>query len=144
MGRHPVAGRRGENPELRRRVAEQSREEKYEIDLTYITSRGRWYYQSWKGDEDKSGGVVMVTRDVPDYALVQGNLARQRGWMSRHGHRLATPDADGLMVCPESGYRYRFDQNQTLRCLDRDEEQPLPPEKALGTADYRTFKSPQT
>ena len=29
----------------------------YEIDLTYITSRGKWYYHSWKGNEDKSGGI---------------------------------------------------------------------------------------
>ena len=29
----------------------------YEIDLTYITSRGKWYYTSWKGDESKSGGI---------------------------------------------------------------------------------------
>jgi UDP-N-acetyl-2-amino-2-deoxyglucuronate dehydrogenase len=31
---------------------------KYEVDLTYITSRGRWYLQSWKGDERKSGGIA--------------------------------------------------------------------------------------
>ena len=30
----------------------------YDIDLTYITSRGRWYYASWKGDNHKSGGVA--------------------------------------------------------------------------------------
>ena len=30
----------------------------YEIDLTYITARGNWYYSSWKGDEDKSGGIA--------------------------------------------------------------------------------------
>jgi len=30
----------------------------FDIDLTYITSRGRWYYQSWKGDVSKSGGVA--------------------------------------------------------------------------------------
>lgn len=30
---------------------------KYELDLTYITSRGNWYHNSWKGDIDKSGGV---------------------------------------------------------------------------------------
>ena len=29
----------------------------YDIDLTYITSRGNWYYHSWKGDEHKSGGI---------------------------------------------------------------------------------------
>jgi len=31
---------------------------KYEVDLTYITSRGKWYLQSWKGDESKSGGIA--------------------------------------------------------------------------------------
>lgn len=30
----------------------------YEIDLTYLTSRGKWYFESWKGDEDKSGGIA--------------------------------------------------------------------------------------
>ena len=30
----------------------------YDIDLTYITSRGKWYYESWKGDKDRSGGVA--------------------------------------------------------------------------------------
>ena len=30
----------------------------FEIDLTYITSRGRWYHASWKGDEAKSGGIA--------------------------------------------------------------------------------------
>jgi len=50
----------------------------------------------------------VVTKDVPDYALVLGNPARQHGWMSRHGHRLGDPDADGIMVCPESGLRYRI------------------------------------
>ena len=30
----------------------------YDIDLTYITSRGNWYFTSWKGDEQKSGGVA--------------------------------------------------------------------------------------
>jgi len=35
-----------------------SRKKKYAIDLTYITSRGRWYFNSWKGDLAKSGGVA--------------------------------------------------------------------------------------
>ncbi len=30
----------------------------YEIDLTYLTSRGKWYFESWKGKEDKSGGIA--------------------------------------------------------------------------------------
>jgi len=50
---------------------------------------------------------AVVAKDVPDYGLVMGNPARQHGWMSRHGHRLCKPDADGIMVCPETGYHTR-------------------------------------
>jgi UDP-N-acetyl-2-amino-2-deoxyglucuronate dehydrogenase len=42
---------------LKERVAADQRNS-FEIDLTYITSRGRWYHASWKGDEAKSGGVA--------------------------------------------------------------------------------------
>lgn len=42
---------------LRERVAAAGRSD-FDVDLTYITSRGRWYHASWKGDEDKSGGVA--------------------------------------------------------------------------------------
>ena len=43
---------------LRKKVAEQPRTEKYQVDLTYITSRGKWYMESWKGDPRKSFGVA--------------------------------------------------------------------------------------
>ena len=43
---------------LRDKVRAASRDRKYEVDLTYITSRGRWYLHSWKGDEKKSGGIA--------------------------------------------------------------------------------------
>ena len=43
---------------LRKKVAEQPRPEKYQVDLTYITSRGKWYMESWKGDPRKSFGVA--------------------------------------------------------------------------------------
>jgi UDP-N-acetyl-2-amino-2-deoxyglucuronate dehydrogenase len=42
---------------LRERV-QASAQNEIELDLTYITSRGRWYHSSWKGDEPKSGGVA--------------------------------------------------------------------------------------
>ena len=68
----------------------------------------------------------MVRGDVPDYALMIGVPARRRGWMSRHGHRLANPDADGVMICPESGWRYKEVEPGVLRCLDWPEDEPLP------------------
>jgi UDP-N-acetyl-2-amino-2-deoxyglucuronate dehydrogenase len=43
---------------LKAKVASEAKQVKYDIDLTYITSRGRWYDNSWKGDESKSGGIA--------------------------------------------------------------------------------------
>jgi UDP-2-acetamido-3-amino-2,3-dideoxy-glucuronate N-acetyltransferase len=75
------------------------------------------------------GAGAVVQRDVPDYALMLGVPARAAGWMSRHGHRLGAPDADGVMVCPQSGWRYREVEPGQLRCLDWAEDRPLPIEK---------------
>lgn len=83
---------------------------------------------------------AVVAKDVPDYALVVGVPGRQTGWMSRHGHRLS-PGPDGLMRCPESGYRYREADPGVLRCLDLDEEAPLPAELAVGARPYDQFKA---
>lgn len=43
---------------LREKVQKEKRSTKHEVDLTYITSRGHWYLQSWKGDVKKSGGIA--------------------------------------------------------------------------------------
>tara|TARA_R100001132_G_scaffold27329_1_gene32314 strand:+ start:448 stop:1395 length:948 start_codon:yes stop_codon:yes gene_type:complete len=43
---------------LRKKILNGSRDAKHEVDLTYVTSRGRWYLQSWKGDTRKSGGIA--------------------------------------------------------------------------------------
>jgi UDP-2-acetamido-3-amino-2,3-dideoxy-glucuronate N-acetyltransferase len=69
---------------------------------------------------------AVVSRDVPDYALMIGVPARRRAWISRHGHTLSTPDADGIFICPESKWRYKELEPGILRCLDWDEEAPLP------------------
>ena len=81
----------------------------------------------------------VVTKDVPDYALVMGNPARQKGWMSRHGHLLKNTDADGVMVCPESGFRYQLKAGR-LCCLDMGEECPLPLDLSTGVKSYKDFK----
>ena len=44
---------------LREKLQSQAPKEKLKVKLKYITRRGQWYHTSWKGDEDKSGGVMM-------------------------------------------------------------------------------------
>lgn len=44
--------------QLKNKVDSEKKTEKYDVDLTYITSRGNWYDISWKGDESKSGGIA--------------------------------------------------------------------------------------
>jgi len=43
---------------LREKVKNAKKKEKFEVDLTYLTSRGHWYHTSWKGDDTKSGGIA--------------------------------------------------------------------------------------
>lgn len=44
--------------ELREQIQSRDNSTKLDVDLTYITSRGKWYLVSWKGDESKSGGIA--------------------------------------------------------------------------------------
>ena len=88
------------------------------------------------------GAGAVVTRDVPDYALVLGNPARQRGWMSRMGHRLKAADLDGVMTCPEAGHRYKEVAPGIVKNLDLDEEAPLPAALMKSEMPYRVFKEP--
>ncbi|MDI9339005.1 MAG: DapH/DapD/GlmU-related protein [Sediminibacterium sp.] len=60
------------------------------------------------------GAGAVVTKHVPDYALLVGNPARQIGWMSEYGHRLEF-DAKGEAVCPESGQQYKLADNKVTR-----------------------------
>jgi len=83
---------------------------------------------------------AVVAKDVPDYAFMVGVPGRQHGWMSRHGHILKNPDADGIYTCPESNFRYQSIEGDQLRCLDLDEELPLPDELTEGTIYYDDLK----
>ncbi|WP_081212170.1 Gfo/Idh/MocA family protein [Salegentibacter sediminis] len=44
--------------ELKKKVAAAPKDKIFDVDLTYLTSRGNWYYTSWKGNKDKSGGIA--------------------------------------------------------------------------------------
>lgn len=57
------------------------------------------------------GAGSVVTKDVPDYALMVGNPARQLGWMSEYGHRLAFNEKNEA-ICPESQQKYRLQDNK--------------------------------
>lgn len=83
---------------------------------------------------------AVVAQDVPDYALMMGVPAKQKGWMSRHGHMLKNPDSEGVMVCPESGFRYKEVEPGVMKCLDLDEEAPLPEALKTGSKSYDDFK----
>ena len=84
---------------------------------------------------------AVITRDVPDYALMVGVPARRAGWMSRHGLPLTNADADGVLTCPESGLRYRETSPGVLRCLDLDEDAPLPEDLRTGRGTYDQHKN---
>jgi UDP-2-acetamido-3-amino-2,3-dideoxy-glucuronate N-acetyltransferase len=60
------------------------------------------------------GAGAVVTKDVKPYALVIGNPARQSGWMSEFGHKLAF-DGDGLATCPESGNTYKLASGSVIK-----------------------------
>jgi UDP-2-acetamido-3-amino-2,3-dideoxy-glucuronate N-acetyltransferase len=60
------------------------------------------------------GAGAVVTKSIPDYALVVGNPARQIGWISEYGHRLQF-DSQGRAVCPESKEEYKLEDNKVSK-----------------------------
>jgi UDP-2-acetamido-3-amino-2,3-dideoxy-glucuronate N-acetyltransferase len=60
------------------------------------------------------GAGAVVTKEIPAYALVVGNPARQIGWMSEFGQQLNF-DTNGLATCQESGQQYQLKENRVER-----------------------------
>lgn len=60
------------------------------------------------------GAGAVVTKNIPDYALVVGNPARQTGWMSEYGHKLKF-NAEGKAVCPESKEEYVLEEGKVRK-----------------------------
>ena len=60
------------------------------------------------------GAGAVVTKTVPDYALVVGNPAKQIGWVSEYGHKLQF-DEEGFAVCPETQQKYQLKDSKVFK-----------------------------
>ena len=112
---------------LKEKVVADQRNE-FSIDLTYITSRGRWYHSSWKGDEAKSGGVATNIGihffDMLSYIFGPPTV--------NVAHLRDASRAAGYLMCGRASIRW-------FLSVDRND---LPP--ALPTTRQRTGQSPST
>ncbi len=69
------------------------------------------------GEYAMIGAGAVVTTDIPDFALVVGNPARQIGWVSHRGCTLHFSD-DGIAFCPESHCKYIIHNNSVTQVID--------------------------
>jgi UDP-2-acetamido-3-amino-2,3-dideoxy-glucuronate N-acetyltransferase len=60
------------------------------------------------------GAAAVVTKPVPDYALMVGNPARQKGWISEYGHKLSFNE-NNIAMCEESKQEYLLEKNTVKR-----------------------------
>ena len=60
------------------------------------------------------GAGAVVTKTILPYACVVGNPAKQLGWMSEFGHRLAF-DSNGIAICSESNEKYKLENNKVIK-----------------------------
>lgn len=86
---------------LRDKVAAQPGK-RFAVDLTYVTSRGRWYYESWKGDEQKSGGIA-TNIGVHFFDMLTFVFGKPR---SNEAHLRAPSRAAGFLECERADVRW--------------------------------------
>jgi UDP-2-acetamido-3-amino-2,3-dideoxy-glucuronate N-acetyltransferase len=70
------------------------------------------------------GAGSVVARNVPAFALVYGNPARQHGWLSAHGEKLAFDNA-GRATCPATGQAYQLSPDQKTVSIMSEEVSSL-------------------
>lgn len=70
------------------------------------------------------GAGALLSKNIPDYALMTGIPAIQKGWFGRHGYKLKKFSAT-IFICPVSNWKYELTTPNILRCLDWPEDKPL-------------------
>ena len=60
------------------------------------------------------GAGTVVTKEVPDFALIVGNPGRQIGWVSEYGHKIVF-NTDGCASCPETNDQYQLNDGKVSR-----------------------------
>ncbi len=88
--------------ELREKVGNDPEGKVYDVDLTYITSRGKWYYTSWKGDQSRSGGIA-TNIGVHFYDMLGWIFGKLRG---NHVHIHTHDRAAGLLEFEKARVRW--------------------------------------
>jgi UDP-N-acetyl-2-amino-2-deoxyglucuronate dehydrogenase len=110
---------------LKKKIAEGEKNKIYDVDLTYITSRGNWYYTSWKGDDRKSGGIA-TNIGVHFYDMLQwvfGSVKKNIVHISSHDRVV------GYLELEQARVRYFLSINTAN----------LPPNAVQG--EKRTFRT---
>jgi len=60
------------------------------------------------------GAGAVVTKEIPNYALIVGNPGRQIGWMSQYGEKLEFNESN-IAICPESRDKYKLENNSVIK-----------------------------
>ena len=120
---------------------EASGKNEFAVDLTYITSRGRWYHTSWKGDEAKSGGVATNIGvhffDMLSYRVRSGRSATSCICASRER-------AAGYLECGRARIRWflSVDRNDLPASAQRQDNVPLDHRRRRGGRVLRRLHRP--
>ena len=111
---------------LREKISQAPQDKIYDVDLTYITSRGNWYYTSWKGDISKSGGIAtnIGIHFFDMLTWIFGNV--KENIVNLHTHDRAS----GILVLEKARVRWFLSINS----------ETLPPEvKERGKTTFRSI-----
>lgn len=111
---------------LKRKVENSPKDKIFDIDLTYLTSRGKWYYTSWKGELEKSGGIAtnIGVHFFDMLTWIFGSLVEQEVHLHTHDR------ASGTMVLERANVRWFLSINYDV----------IPEnEKAEGKRTYRSI-----